>query len=74
MEKPLDDEVALTGAAAGATQRADDDSSSDEGDGPEEGANVQLGFVDTVPNPLFERTNWSEWDGGKIGGWPVYTY
>jgi hypothetical protein len=27
--------------------------------------------VDSVPNALFENANWSEWDGGKIGGLPV---
>jgi hypothetical protein len=49
----------------------DDDDDDNENDEYPENTGVQLGFVDSVPNDLFENSNWSEWDGGKIGGLPV---
>ena len=32
---------------------------------------VQLGFVESDSNDLFDSSYWIDWDGGTIGGWPV---
>ena len=32
---------------------------------------VQLGFLNDEINLLFKVPNWSDWDGGKVGGTPV---
>lgn len=32
---------------------------------------VQLGFLDSQINELFNDPNWENWDGGKVGGKPV---
>jgi uncharacterized protein YwqG len=33
---------------------------------------VQLGFAESGTNNLFLDKNWTNWDGGKIGGKPVW--
>ena len=43
----------------------DDDENNDVGE-------VQLGFVEHSKNELFANSDWSTWDGGKIGGKPVW--
>lgn len=48
---------------------AEDDDFSDTSDLPS--SNVQLGFVEEGRNEMFLSTRWQDWDGGKIGGWPV---
>ena len=47
---------------------SDDDSSSDNDDCHEE---VQLGFPEDRKNMLFHEVDWTKWDGGKVGGFPV---
>lgn len=50
----------------------DGDDILDEADGEVE-TSVQLGFAfDDEKNALFASPNWREWDGGKIGGQPVW--
>ena len=50
----------------------DGDDILDEADGEVE-TSVQLGFAfDDEKNALFTNPNWREWDGGKIGGQPVW--
>jgi len=63
-------------AAAGARQASDSDSEVGSEDFLED---VQLGFIDYTDedeecevNELFNESNWREWDGGKIGGLPVW--
>ncbi len=46
-----------------------DDSDDDNEDG--EGA-IQLGFLYKEHNPLFAASDWRNWDGGKVGGKPVW--
>jgi hypothetical protein len=29
---------------------------------------IQLGFLETGVNVLFDETDWRNWDGGKVGG------
>lgn len=33
---------------------------------------VQLGFMSETKNPMFAEPNWERWDGGKVGGKPVW--
>ncbi len=33
---------------------------------------TQLGFLEKRNNPLFLNSNWRAWDGGKVGGNPVW--
>lgn len=33
---------------------------------------VQLGLIQSKPNLLFKSTLWKNWDGGKVGGHPVW--
>ena len=50
----------------------DDDDIHGETEGEVE-TTVQLGFAcEDEKNPLFSDPNWREWDGGKIGGRPVW--
>eukprot|EP01032_Pedospumella_encystans_P021654 gene21654-24553_t len=45
----------------------------DDGDSEDEGGDVQLGFIDkTMQNELFGDHDWRHWDGGKVGGAPVW--
>ena len=35
---------------------------------------IQLGFVEAAEDTsklLFRDADWRNWDGGKVGGWPV---
>ncbi|RYH16059.1 hypothetical protein EON65_30700 [archaeon] len=37
-------------------------------------AEIQLGFLEPVQDTttiLFRDPDWRNWDGGKVGGWPV---
>mmetsp|Transcript_24514 Transcript_24514/g.36060 ORF Transcript_24514/g.36060 Transcript_24514/m.36060 type:complete len:433 (+) Transcript_24514:51-1349(+) len=38
---------------------------------PEEN-DIQLGFIEEATNPLFNDSNWKNWDGGKVGGKPIW--
>lgn len=45
----------------------------DDGDSEDEGGDVQLGFIDSsTNNKLFHDNDWRNWDGGKVGGQPVW--
>lgn len=33
---------------------------------------IQLGFVEEGRNKLFHEKDWTTWDGGKVGGKPVW--
>ena len=33
---------------------------------------IQLGFVEEGRNELFHEKDWATWDGGKVGGKPVW--
>ena len=55
----------------------DDDDSDDESSGGKDDDGVQLGFVETIPPELqgkllFQDPDWDEWDGGKVGGKPIW--
>ena len=52
----------------------EDDSSTDDETGESNEGNIQLGFVDTqkCTNDLFRNANWLDWDGGIVGGRPVW--
>ena len=53
----------------------DDDEDEEEDDDEGEGTSrpeVQLGFIGDDPNPLFKDLNWQSWDGGRVGGRPVW--
>ena len=39
-------------------------------DVPEE--DIQLGFLEAGPNEALATTNWKSWDGGKVGGKPIW--
>ena len=50
----------------------------DDSDSEQETVHIQLGFAEKVEEEdpssikwLYEDPNWSNWDGGKIGGKPV---
>lgn len=52
----------------------DDESDSDTDEGETEVETVQLGFAEKPPpdeESIFLNSDWSQWDGGKIGGAPV---
>ena len=49
----------------------DDEEDDDEGEGTRR-PEVQLGFIGDDPNPLFKDLNWQSWDGGRVGGRPVW--
>lgn len=34
-------------------------------------ADIQLGFAEALERNLFLNKDWTQWDGGKIGGLPV---
>ena len=51
-----------------------DESDYDSASEDEQTSGVQLGFVEMDRNDLFLNKNWSDWDGGKIGGWPVGSF
>jgi pre-rRNA-processing protein TSR4 len=54
------------------------DSDDDEGsasDDEDEDTNLQLGFVEELDEdeePMFNTLDWTQWDGGKIGGAPCW--
>ena len=48
----------------------DDDEEEDEGQGVK--PDVQLGFIGDERNLLFLDKNWKGWDGGRVGGKPVW--
>jgi len=55
----------------------DDDDSDDESSGGKDDDGVQLGFVESIPAELqgkllFQDPDWHEWDGGKVGGKPIW--
>ncbi|EKU21803.1 programmed cell death protein 2 [Nannochloropsis gaditana CCMP526] len=57
---------------AGEDGRSSDDSSDDDGD-----RGMQLGFVERLPEEmqnrlLFQDPDWRDWDGGKVGGKPIW--
>lgn len=33
---------------------------------------VQLGYIEKEENALFKDPDWRNWDGGKVGGTPVW--
>ena len=39
-------------------------------DVPEE--DFQLGFLEPGNNESLSKSNWKEWDGGKVGGKPIW--
>jgi hypothetical protein len=51
---------------SGFDESDDDDNESDE--------HIQLGFLESnfIHPILFEEKNWLKWDGGKVGGKPVF--
>lgn len=52
-----------------------EDFSDDEGDDGESRdgkPDIQLGFAGRESNALFSGADWREWDGGKVGGRPVW--
>ena len=58
----------------------DDDDDDDDGNGlTSKPQDVQLGFVEDLqgkeeePYPLLHLDkNWTQWDGGKVGGYPIW--
>lgn len=51
------------------TQEDDYDEDDDfEGDKPD----VQLGFIEIGKNKLFSEADWRKWDGGRVGGRPMW--
>ena len=67
--------------ATTAIEEDDDEDDDDEDD--LQGCNVQLGFLEPyeiddfpggfkVDNNLFYNKHTEEWDGGKVGGWPIW--
>ncbi len=67
---------ALPSATEG-SQKEDDDDSDDESSSGNDGEGVQLGFVEPIPSELqgkllFQDPDWHEWDGGKVGGKPIW--
>lgn len=53
----------------------DDDDEGDGVDDIDEAAEIvaQLGFVEEVSGPLLHQLgDWNSWDGGKVGGKPVW--
>lgn len=50
--------------------KENDDNLSEEEDNVESG--VQLGFLEKNHNALFHDQEWNNWDGGKVGGFPVW--
>ena len=49
----------------------DEDIYGDNDDG-EIDTGVQLGFVSDTKNIMFANPDWERWDGGKVGGQPVW--
>lgn len=49
---------------------ADVDVDSDE-ESEQSTADIQLGFAEALERNLFLDKDWTQWDGGKIGGLPV---
>ena len=49
----------------GASKGTRDDDENEDND------EVQLGFIDNHSNRLFLDHDWNNWDGGKVGGYPV---
>eukprot|EP01033_Poteriospumella_lacustris_P018085 gene18085-12974_t len=50
---------------------ADVDVDSDE-ESEQSTADIQLGFAEAMERNLFLNTDWTQWDGGKIGGLPIW--
>jgi pre-rRNA-processing protein TSR4 len=67
-------EAELANDGLGTQEDWSDDSASEDGDGDatEEDTGYQLGFPEPGVNELFHDSNWADWDGGKIGGKPVW--
>jgi hypothetical protein len=65
-------EISLNDALPPHINLDDGQGDDDEDDDSKNEAMVQLGFVEPPEQPLlFYNTDWSNWDGGKVGGWPV---
>jgi len=67
-----DTEIKRKVGCIGEDGRSSDDSSDDDGD-----RGMQLGFVERLPEEmqnrlLFQDPDWRDWDGGKVGGKPIW--
>ncbi len=74
---PLTPQAAEDGDEKEEEDSDDEDDDDDSSAGAHGGEEIQLGFAEPIPEELrtrllFQDPDWHEWDGGKVGGKPVW--